>query len=62
VADDFPHGTMRGYNRHLKEHTVTCEPCLAARRTDRAAKQRARQAAGKPPRQRKTSGGETSNA
>ncbi|MFF3443598.1 hypothetical protein [Streptosporangium sp. NPDC002721] len=54
MTNDFPHGTVRGYRRHLKEKTVTCDDCLAARRTDRAAKERAREAAGKPPRQRRT--------
>ncbi|WP_436759382.1 hypothetical protein [Streptosporangium sp. V21-05] len=62
MADDFRHGTVRGYRRHLREKTVTCEPCLHARREDDAAKKRAREAAGNPPRRRKTSRGKTRDA
>jgi len=62
VADDFPHGTERGYRRHLREKTIACDPCLEANRHHYATRQRARKAAGKPPRRRKTSGGETSDA
>ncbi|MCF1592448.1 hypothetical protein [Streptomyces muensis] len=41
-ADDFPHGTMRGYRRHRRRREAACESCREACRLESAARRQRR--------------------